>query len=143
VNPLQQSANVVFLALVVWREARGEGDLARLGVAFTIINRAHNPAWWGNDIQSVIFKKWQFSSMTAPNDPQLATWPATDDPDWMRCLELASMALSGTAVDPVKDADSYFDDSIAPPAWATPDKFVAKLGRLNFYAVNHDHEGNP
>ena len=129
----------VFLALVVWREARGESLLAQIAVAMSVLNRVHKPCWWGQDVMSVIFKKWQYSSMTDPKDKQLTTWPQNNY-EWKQCLQVASDAIYGLSPDPAPYADSYYDDSIQPPKWATPDMFVCKIGRLNFYNVDRDFE---
>ena len=129
----------VFLALVVWREARGESMTGQTAVAMSILNRVHKPCWWGVDVMSVVFKKWQYSSMTAPKDLQLTTWPQNDY-SWKQCLQISSDAIMGLTPNPAPGADSYFDDSITAPKWATPDKFVCKIGRLNFYNIDMDHE---
>ena len=136
----QRWADVVFLALAVWREARGEHMSGKIGVASCMLNRVARPSWWGTDISSVLFKKWQISSLTDPKDRQLTEWPRTNDPAWIECLEVALQAVDGTLPDIVPGADSYFDESIPNPPWATPERFVAKFGRLLFYNVDQDTE---
>ena len=131
---------VVLLALTVWREARGEPFEARVAVAHSIKNRVERPSWWGKDWISVLTKKWQYSSLTDPRDTQLTTWPKADDATFAECLNVAEGVMSGSFNSPVKGADSYFDDSIAPPAWATPETFVGKVGKLNFYNLDRDVE---
>lgn len=139
---IQKNADsVIFLALVVWREARGESQLAKTGVAMSIINRVVKPCWWGNTIMKVIFKKWQYSSMTDPNDRQLTSWPEQDDV-WTQCIKIADDALNGLLEHPAPGADSYYDDSIKPPKWATKENFVKKIGRLNFHNLDMDTEKN-
>ena len=130
---LQEQADLVFLALDIWRESRGETDDVKTGVGYSIINRVNHPGWWGRDIPSVVFAKWQYSSMTNPKDPQLVVWPLSGDTSWQKCMAIAQGVLTSTLLNPIGDADSYFDQSIPPPAWATPNKFVVKLGRINFY----------
>ena len=129
----------VFLALAVWREARGEPIACQYAVANSVVNRVHRPSWWGKSVMEVLFKKWQFSSLTNPNDKQLATWPKDDD-SWKQCLQVASDAIYGTAPDPAPHADSFFDDSIPPPKWAKANMFVGKIGHMSFYNVDLDHE---
>ena len=137
----QKCADLAFLALTVWREARGESSVAKLAVAYSILDRVTHPTWWGRDVQSVVFKRWQYSSLTAPNDPQLVTWPLdSSDLAWIDCLLQATAALANTSPNPAPMADSYFDESIAPPAWAQPKMFVRQIGRLKFYNLNRDHE---
>lgn len=133
-----------YLAFVAWREARSSklSDAARLGVMFTLLNRVSRPGWWGKTIAEVAIKKWQYSSLTDPKDRQLTTWPIESDPSWFNCLSLAQRVIYGEVDNPVPGADSYFDDSIAPPKWATADKFVKKIGTLSFYNVDQDHEAS-
>ena len=130
---LQQICDTFYLAIVLWREARGEEFDAVKGVANVIMNRVKDPKWWGHDVTSVVTKRWQFSSMTDPKDPQLATWPQPEDPSWWNCMALAADVLSGKLVDNVAGANSYYDISIPPPKWATNDIFVKQIGRLRFY----------
>ena len=139
----REACDLVFLALVTWREARGEPHEAKLAVAHSIMNRVHRPTWWGRDVVSVTTKKWQYSSMTDPRDPQLSTWPAPAEDSWLECLEVAELVLEDKVRNPVPGADSYFDTSIAPPPWTKGARFVAQLGRLRFYDVDHDHEAPP
>ena len=132
----QQAVNLTFLSLTIWRESRGESTEAQLAVAYSILTRVARGGWWGTDILSVIGKKWQYSSMAAPGDPQLIVWPQSNDPSWDACLNAAQAALTGTPPNPAPGADSYYDDSINPPGWAqAPAMRVAKIGRLNFWKV--------
>lgn len=133
-------ADVVFLALTIWREARGESKDVQEGIACVILNRVKRPSWWGTDVMSVCFKKWQFSSLTDPNDKQLTTWPKSEDCSWLQCLGVAWYALRGKITNPVPGADSYYDISITAPKWATVDVFVKQIGRVKFYNLDRDIE---
>lgn len=131
---------VSLLALTIWREARGESFEAKVAVAHSIKNRVDRPSWWGNDWISVLTKKWQYSSLTDPHDRQLTTWPKSDDAVFVECLNIADGVMCGYFNSPVRGADSYYDKSIAPPPWATPETFVGTVGRLHFYNVDRDVE---
>lgn len=137
----QRMAEVTFLALVIWREARGESDECITAVAFSILNRVDNPAWWGKDLLEVLFKKWQYSSMTNPKDKQLTTWPRKYEPSWVRCLDIACKVIDHDVKNTVNGADSYHDTSVKPK-WATPDKFVKQIDHILFYNTDFDHEAN-
>lgn len=137
---LRAASDVVFLALAIWREASGEPHAVRVAVACSILNRVDRPSWWGGTITEVLFKKWQYSSLTAPGDPNLVRWPSAGDLTWRESLQIARDVIEGLVTSPVPCADSYFDVSIAAPEWATPDRFVAQLGRVRFYNTDHDHE---
>lgn len=136
---LPKASDIVFLALVIWREARGESQDAQIAVAHTILNRVRRPSWWGRSVMEVLFKKWQYSSMTDPKDPQLTTWPK-DDTVWRQCLFVAQEAMEGRFSNPVPGADSYHDISIAAPKWATDEMFVRQIGKLRFFNVDLDTE---
>ena len=137
---VNEATEKVFLALVIWREARGESYEGKAAVASSIMNRVARPSWWGNDVLSVVFKKWQYSSMTDPKDIQLTTWPQKHAPDWVECLQAASNAVDGILKNPVPGADGYYDISIPPPKWATTETFVKQIGRLRFHNLDHDIE---
>ncbi len=139
---LQLYADRTFLALALYREARGESHECKIAVACSIMNRVGRPSWWGKDVMSVLFKKWQYSSLTASKDPQLTTWPQSNDPVWQECLTIADQIFHGELTDPVPGADSYYDISIPPPNWTKTARFVAQIGRIKFYDVDHDYETN-
>jgi len=134
----QQSVDLTFLALTLWREARGESEECLAAIAGCILNRVSRPSWWGNDIMSVLFKKWQFSSLTDPKDGQLTTWPTTGEKSWVRCLKMARCAIQGVIQHPAPGADHYYDISIPPPKWADPKKFVRQIGRVRFYDLDKE-----
>jgi N-acetylmuramoyl-L-alanine amidase len=131
--------DIFYLALVTWREARGEGIEGMTAVTYSIMNRVKNPKWWGTDVTSVVTKKWQYSSMTDPNDKQLTKWPGLD-PWWSAALQVAADVYDAKVPNPVPGADSYFDISIPNPKWATDDKFVKQVGRIKFYNLDSDIE---
>lgn len=137
-------SDVILMALTIWREASNQPRAVKVGVACSMQNRVERPSWWGTDILSVLGKKWQYSSLTAPGDPNLVRWPLSTDASWWESVDVAEEALSGELHEnPVPGADSYFDESIPPdkrPTWATPDKFVGQLGAFYFYNVDMDHE---
>lgn len=139
------SYEMVLLAILVYREARGESHEAKIAVAHTVMNRVANPAWWGRDVVGVITKRWQYSSLTDPKDRQLTVWPQRHDRAFEECLTVASLVLTKVYNSPLKGIDSYYDDSLqgdARPKWAKdhPERFVGKIGRLNFYNLDQDVE---
>lgn len=139
---LQSDADRTFLGLTIWREASNQPRAAKVAIGYCIKNRVSHPKWWGSDVMSVVFKKWQFSSLTAPGDPNLDRWPSRIDPSWIESLAVAESVLAADllAANPVKGADSYYDSSIAPPAWTMGARFVGEIGALKFYDVGRDFE---
>lgn len=144
-RPLTQYiADVFLLAFTVWREARGESYEGKLAVACSILNRVKRPSWWGDSVQSVVTKKWQYSSLTDPKDAQLTTWPREDDARWQECMQLALDVINGDVGNPVPGADSYYaawmDAKGMTPKWATQEHFVRQIGNHRFYNLDRDVE---
>lgn len=132
-----QKTDVLF-AMAIWGEARGEYIAGKTGVAYVIKNRAEHPRWWGHDLREVVLKPFQFSCLNI-NDPNRSKLllPLKHDAVevWDECYEVAFGVMNDDMPNPVGLSDHYFDDSIAPPRWAKADKFVNKIGRLNFYRL--------
>jgi N-acetylmuramoyl-L-alanine amidase len=139
-NPLWKSYQLSLLALVIWREARGEGPKAMMAVGCAIRNRVERPIWWGKDYISVITKKWQFSSMAAPGDMQLIRYPQAGDSAFEQALQIAEWVISGIVSNPFPGADSFYDDSIPRPKWATDSNYCGTIGRIAFHNVDRDTE---
>lgn len=141
---LEEAGVVGIGGLLVLREAGGESYECKLAVAFSLENRILHPKWWGTTFLQVIRKRYQYSSMTAPGDPNLTRWP--DDSTemglkaWRESLLAVSSAHNHTQANPVPGADSYYDISIKPPVWAKPDMFVRQIGRVRFYNLDRDYE---
>lgn len=125
----------ILLALLIWREARGESVDAQIAVACTVRERVIHPGWWGRNWVEVITKKFQYSSLADPNDKQLTNYPQEADEEFAIAMSVAEDVMAGTVQSKAQGATHYFDDSISAPNWAQADKFIARIGRLNFYRV--------
>lgn len=134
--------NISQLALLVWREARGEPYLGKVAVAWTVRNRVEHPKWWGDSYSAVMGMKWQYSALAAPGDPQLVKWPRYPDTEFSECLAIADKVIHGTVASPVAGADSYYATSIAAPFWAKDAQFVGAVGNHKFYNMDGDHPEN-
>jgi spore germination cell wall hydrolase CwlJ-like protein len=130
----QSAVDIVMAALTCWREARGEPFSAKVGQLWVMKNRAQRHWMHDSTVQDVAIRKWQFSAMTAPGDPNLVKWPGSADPSWIECLMVADQVLSGQIDDPTGGAVFYHDVSIQgpPPAWGTVVETI-RLGKLIFY----------
>ena len=93
-QPYATLSGLSLLGLCIWREARGEAELGKRGVAHAIANRAKSPSWWGHDWYTVITKPYQFSSFNE-DDPNSKKWPAEEDSSWIESLSVASGERSG------------------------------------------------
>lgn len=124
--------NLILLALCVWREARGTIHAAKLGVAYSVLNRAKNASWWGTDINTVILKPLQYSSFNK-NDPNSVKFPALNDTTWTDSLLAAKNAISGKEPDPTKGATNYYSAGIPMPVWAKTMKLMIKIDTFSFF----------
>lgn len=134
-----------FLALCIWREARGASLEAKIAVGYSIMNRVERPSWWGRSLSGILGKKFQYSSLTAPNDPQLTLYPHPEDPFFQESLEVARAVIARTEPIQFPGADSYHDSSVeTPKAMATGrlcGEIVSPHGNtLQFWDVDHDYE---
>ena len=120
-------------ALTIWREARGEGRDGMRAVAHVIANRVaatNLPDQWDD----VIERKWQFSSMTAPGDPELILWPKQPDPAWETAMQVAELIYGGGDYDLTLGATFYFNPNVVMPDWAKSMKKTITIGNHNFYS---------
>jgi len=120
------------LALVVWREARGEPVEGKLAVANVIRNRVeatHLPDQWAH----VIERKWQFSSMTAPGDAMLVEWPLEGDQSWIDAMDVAERVLTLGGCDNTGGATMYCNLDVCDPAWAHTMQATVKIGHHTFF----------
>jgi len=102
-------------ALTAWRENRGGGTPGMQSVINVLVNRA---AKRGTSVYAEAVRRWQFSSMTAPGDPNLDLFPADNDPQWQQALILAVEAATSLQ-DITGGATSYYALSMPkPPYWA-------------------------
>ena len=104
------------LALVIWREARGESYAGKVAVASVIRNRVNAtrlPDQWDD----VIERKWQFSSMTAPGDAMLVQWPHDGDQSWLDSMNVAEGVFDGTIADNTDGSTLYANLSVCHPNW--------------------------
>ena len=117
-------------ALCAWREARGEGRDGIRAVLHVIQNRAlkHNKSW-----AEIVYQPWQFSSMTASNDPQLAKVPVSPDAAFVDCYDVADSIFQGGDPDLTNGATHYFADYIPMPPWAQQMTATAVIGHHKFY----------
>ncbi len=139
--------SIFLLFLVIWRESRGESEECWKAVGCSVRNRVNNPKWWGTNFVEVITKKWQYSSIAAPNDPQLILFPSLKNGDKgiaIRIFKIAWDIVDGKINSPVPGADSYYDISLdkigKPPKWAESSKFVKQVDAIKFYNLDNDYE---
>jgi N-acetylmuramoyl-L-alanine amidase len=123
--------DIVLGALTAWRENRGGGVPGMQSVINVLCNRAKEHS---TSIYSEATRPWQFSSMTAPGDPQLRLWPALSDERFTEALDLMMQASKGTLADITGGATFYYALSMTePPKWAATMKPTVTIANQKFF----------
>lgn len=131
------------LARTLYGEARGEGMLGAIAVAWVVLNRVRVPAWWSRNvvgtldgsIAAVCWKPYQFSCWLE-DDPN---YSAIRRADWGErafrdCLAATALVVAGLADDPTSGADHYHHVGIAP-TWADDARSTCTIGSHRFYCL--------
>ena len=118
-------------ALCCWRENRGGGTPGMQSVLNVLQNRATHR---GTSVYAEAVRRLQFSSMTAPGDPNLILYPLDGDPQWAMALILAGQMSDGTLTDITGGATSYYADSMTtPPYWAASMTPTVEISGQKFF----------
>jgi len=118
--------HVAALAMVGYREARGEGEEGIRAVMHVVRNRVLSG--WG-DWDAVITGKNQFSSFTILGDSQTIVWPKKPTPLFDTCMKLATVVYAGSDPDPTNGATFYYNPDTATSKWFI-DNVVAKREKV-------------
>lgn len=122
----------ILLALVLWREDRGDGPQGMEAVGHVILNRLADGRW--GDLFDIIEKKWQFSSMTATADPELGLWPRRGDVRFTQAMQIADGLLNGSYPDDTTSgATHYFNPTVVLPSWAASMTKTCSIGGHDYY----------
>ena len=129
--------DLLVMARTVYGEARGEGYLGQIGVAWVILNRAEDPGkdWWGDSIRDVCLKPQQFSCWNRNDvnrEKLLSVGPS--DRAFLSCLMACCDVLSGRTADPTHGADHYCRLDVSP-AWAQGQVPIAQLRNHVFFKL--------
>jgi N-acetylmuramoyl-L-alanine amidase len=121
----------VVLALTCWRENRGGGLTGMQSVANVVMNRV---AARHTDAYTECVRPEQFSSLTAPGDPELILWPKKQDPEWQTAQSAAQAAANGSLEDITGGATNYYALSMTkPPSWAASMTKTVVIGGQIFF----------
>lgn len=104
------------LALVAWKEARGEGMLGCVAVMNVVKNRVGTPGF-AHNLHDVIYGKNQFTSMSVPTDSQFNLSPPPGDSLFTMLLTIANQVLSGDFQDNTNGAHYYANLKTATSGW--------------------------
>ena len=120
-------------ARTVWAEARGEGEHGMRAVAHVIINRAAKGGWWGDTLETVCQKPWQFSCWNE-NDPNREKLIGLDKthPEYVAALKSVSEAL--VAEDDPTMGSCHYHTKAVQPDWSEGKEPVAMIGNHKFFS---------
>jgi spore germination cell wall hydrolase CwlJ-like protein len=104
------------LALVAWKEARGEGLQGCRAVMHVIANRVGHIGF-AHTLHDCIYGKNQFTSMSVPSDPEFNLEPKEGDAIFIECVTLADDVLSGTDPDNTCGAHFYANLHTMTSGW--------------------------
>lgn len=110
------NADVDSLALVSWKEARGEGLEGCRAVMHVIANRV-GAVGFPHTLHDVIYQKNAFTSMSVPSDPEFNLVPKVGDVIYAACEHLAELVLSGEDIDITNGAHYYANLKTATSGW--------------------------
>lgn len=126
------------LARTLYGEARGETVRGKEAVACVILNRVkrakqHGGYWWGDTIEEVCLKPWQFSCWNEmdPNRQKIAA-VEPGQRVFDTCLRIARRAVSGCLKDATGGATHYHAADAQPP-WSRGKPACVEIGRHLFY----------
>lgn len=131
--PVRRGSPADILARTLYGEARGESVRGIEAVAAVVINRVRRAGWWGDSVETVCRKPWQFSCWNE-GDPNRTRLEKVDESDrvFRICVRIARRAIAGTLDDPTGGATHYHTRSISP-AWAKALHPCAEIGGHLFY----------
>lgn len=117
--------NLVWFALCIYFEARGEIVTGQIAVGHVIMNRVEKS---GTSVKEVVTKPWQFSWLNNGARP-----PITDYEALMDCIFAAYICLEQRLEGKnLWGADHYYNPAKANPGWGKLFKEVKVIGNHRF-----------
>lgn len=104
------------LALVTWKEARGEEITGCNAVMHVIVNRVGSTGF-PHTLHDVIYQKNAFTSMSVPSDPEFNLQPKSDDQVYQACLIMAKQILITNTDDITRGAHYYANIKNTTSGW--------------------------
>jgi N-acetylmuramoyl-L-alanine amidase len=120
--------NKFLTALTIWKEARGEPRIGKLGVYHVIMNRVKDKRW-PNTPSEVCLQRLQFSCWNS-NDPNVKLFPSETDPAWIECCEI----VEKPDLDPTFGSTHYHTKAVQP-VWSKNVKPTVTIGNHLFFKL--------
>ncbi|MGD9507752.1 MAG: cell wall hydrolase, partial [Geminicoccaceae bacterium] len=122
------ASDIRAMALNMYHEARGEGEIGMLAVGWVVLNRMADKAY-PSTVSEVVYQGCQFSWVCdgrsdRPREPRA----------WRKALKLAATLLGGAGPDPTRGAMWYHADWVRDPGFGPRVSQVMRIGRHIFYA---------
>jgi len=118
---------ILWLALNIYHESRGEPDLAQVGVAQVTLNRAREDE---KTVGSVVREKHQFTWRAKKSKRNAKPWK-TDSKVFLACGMNAVKALSREDI--TGGATHFHSKMRHPPKWTKKMQRTARFGAIIFY----------
>lgn len=137
--PFDEQDPLTLLAILIWGEARGAGDLAKQAVGCVVRNRVAYQGRFGRGFIGVCLKPYQFDCflLNDPNREKLLT-PVEHEGQavWDACYAAAQSVYNGKLTDPTRNAVFYYSPPIlAPPrVWGSIQEMLAVDG-MHFFRI--------
>jgi N-acetylmuramoyl-L-alanine amidase len=125
-----------YLIRTIAFEASGEPAIAKIAVAYVVLNRKTSGRW-GDDIKAVVTQPGQFEPWTTKRK-EIEELLSRDDPRYRSAAIIADAVLSGETPDPTAGATHFLNPTIvrerrdgALPSWARGEGLP--IGGQTFY----------
>jgi Cell Wall Hydrolase len=85
--------DLVFLAKTLYGEARNQNDATKVGVAWTLVNRARRRTWYGKTVRECALKPHQYTCWSAGDPNRAKLLIPLEREAWLACLRAAYAVL--------------------------------------------------
>jgi hypothetical protein len=122
---------IMWLAVCLYHEARGETVEGQLAVGHAIMNRVNNKDM---SVKKIVLSPWQFSWANISTVQGQPLPPVENYLAFIECQHSALVCLiERLEGKDFNGADHYFNPSIVLPSWADSMDFIASVGGHDFY----------
>lgn len=125
--------DIKVMAGTLWGEARNQGDDGMIAVGHVILNRVKANSWYGNNIQEVCLKPWQFSCWNDndPNKEKILQLDQSDD-SYCKAVTISCYLLDNKIYDTTYGSTHYHTKSILPK-WVEDKQPIVAIRDHLFY----------
>jgi len=133
----------MILARLIFGEAEGTSERAKIGVGWTVKNRvlAQREQEWGLTYHEVILKPGQYEAFVKKERLEKLTDPLNTKEEgvkkaWYDSYTTAGRVIENSVVDPTDGATNFYSTPIEKvPWWATEEHYKTQIDNLYFYKL--------